>query len=935
MEEVFAETIRLNATADIWLSDATERERDSSAGKNSCFKLKTIQEMGAIRFDATPVKGKKIKSARLLLRVKGKDMLRHIRVSTISQSWREGTARWRYSRGNGATFNHANATDMKPWAFPGSQFCDVVMGNGNTLTTYDELKRITNGWISVDLTPELIYAMVTDSTDGLAIMDGGTILLFNNFVYTSDEKNSEPYIMVEAGGPLKKTPSMPAVTAVPGHKNSSLKTGSILVSINEKPDVFCWNIKLNGKPVERWKIPFPRAVQQTGLEQGHITVRSTKDSISFILRDLIPGKEYELEVVALSRYGVASPAATLRVEASSARKGTPMALPITEAKGPSKPLVLGDELKVWVVPNLVKIDPLTSQSIHNDMSGRGDGNSTNSIWNGKEIGLHGAKGEYVSFQIVVARNDLNKPVDDIKVAPNELRNGSSSIGDSQFELFKNWYSRPGKEDRWYPAFNIPLKSGENFHIPDPKRGLDTQANQTILVDIYIPKSVNHGIYKGSLDVTLDEAKVALPIEIRVYDFSLPDKLGFWCEFNCYYIPRNHLDYHRLAHQNRCVFNPWRYQPLVNGIGNKLTLDWNNYDKQVGPLLSGEAFKGNRRSGVPTPVMYLPFEDNWPVCLTKSTYKYNGPWVSLKGWKENRKGKTYRNAVKQLNEHYLQSDYIGKALSNEYQDGFARAAELFIKHFKTMGWNRTEMQCFYGGKKTHRIDYGSDMWWQTDEPIHWDDWLALQFFDNLWTKTIQGTDADLNMWVARGDISRPKWQGKVMDGVMPVQYGGMGDEPNNTRLQLLKEQTGVRIRDYGGLGYEGMSYSQTISKVLNVYLSGGDAFLPWQTLGNDDSLDKNNTTTLFVPGDRFGLSVVADMRLKAFRSGEQLIEYCVLLANKKKLSRDQIKEFISRFFKVGMKRTDTNPDNADAKQSTTIMAWQISELRKQLAKLIED
>ncbi|MDR4499297.1 MAG: hypothetical protein MRK02_15470 [Candidatus Scalindua sp.] len=175
----------------------------------------------------------------------------------------------------------------------------------------------------------------------------------------------------------------------------------------------------------------------------------------------------------------------------------------------------------------------------------------------------------------------------------------------------------------------------------------------------------------------------------------------------------------------------------------------------------------------------------------------------------------------------------------------------------------------------------------------------------------------------------------MDGVMQVQYGGMGSEPNNTRLQLLKDQTGVMIRDYGGLGYEGMSYSQAISTVLNVYLSGGDAFLPWQTLGNDDSLDKNNTTTLFVPGDRFGLSVVADMRLKAFRAGEQLIEYCVLLANKKKLSREQISEFVSQFFKLHMKRTDINPDNADAKQSPTLMAWQISELRKQLAKIIED
>jgi len=78
-----------------------------------------------------------------------------------------------------------------------------------------------------------------------------------------------------------------------------------------------------------------------------------------------------------------------------------------------------------------------------------------------------------------------------------------------------------------------------------------------------------------------------------------------------------------------------------------------------------------------------------------------------------------------------------------------------------------------------------------------------------------------------------------------------------------------------------------------------------------------------------------MRLKAFRSGEQLIEYCIILANKEKLSREQIKEFVSQFLKIDIKRTDTNPENADAKQSTSLMAWRISELRKQLAELIED
>jgi hypothetical protein len=66
---VASDTIQLKATADIWLSDANPRERHSSAGKYSRFKLKTIQEMAAIRFDTSSIRGRKVKSARLFLKL--------------------------------------------------------------------------------------------------------------------------------------------------------------------------------------------------------------------------------------------------------------------------------------------------------------------------------------------------------------------------------------------------------------------------------------------------------------------------------------------------------------------------------------------------------------------------------------------------------------------------------------------------------------------------------------------------------------------------------------------------------------------------------------------------------------------------------------------------------------------------------------------------
>ena len=81
------ETVRLNATADVWLSGASESECNSSAGRCDRIKIKSIQEMAAIRFDAAPARGREVRKANLFLRRAGPDMLRYIRASTVNQNW--------------------------------------------------------------------------------------------------------------------------------------------------------------------------------------------------------------------------------------------------------------------------------------------------------------------------------------------------------------------------------------------------------------------------------------------------------------------------------------------------------------------------------------------------------------------------------------------------------------------------------------------------------------------------------------------------------------------------------------------------------------------------------------------------------------------------------------------------------------------------------
>jgi len=899
-----AETVRLKATADIWLSDATPEERTSSAGKLPQFKIKSIQEMAAIRFDASPAKGREVLGATLFLRRAGPDHLRYLRVSTVNGDWVEGNSTQPYGPADGATYKLADTATKRPWAWPGSEFCDVIMSSGYTLDTWAERKELPDGWVSVALTPELIYALVAGDTDGLAVMDGGDLAYHNNFIHSVQSGANAPYIEAQLGKPLAEAPAMPVVKAEPAPEHAHLGSGALKLTIQPTKGAVCWKLTLNGKPVERWRVKHPAA----------------NDPTVFHLEDLAPAQKCELEAVAVAPGGAASAPAKLTAVASPALAEPPSLGTLKKPGG--GPTVETSRLVVWAAPGLVKISPEEPKAMFDDMALP----FANAAWDGKTIRLFGARGETVSYQLCIEKGE-GEALTGFKVVPQPLQGpGEAAIGGSAIELFRNWYAR-NKDGKWQPAYCVPLAPGAAFEIPDPQRKLPNQQNQTVYVDLYIPKDAAAGDYKGSVKVEAAGADAAaLPIQLTVFDFVLPDRLSFWPELNGYSIPRDAHAYWRLAHEHRCVANYCTLRPQLKGSGKDIQVDWAGYDEQAGPLLGGEAFKDCRRAGVPPEVMYLGFDDSWPTPLSKKTYNYQGHWP---GRGEDKKW---------INDHYMKAPYIGDALSQDYKDAFHAVERQFIDHFKEKGWNRTEMQCFYGGKNTHRIDWGVNMWWTTDEPYHWDDWLALQFFCRHWTQG-RGT-ADRKLWAARGDISRPNWQGRVMDGVLDCVYiGGFNDANAYRRCRILHHDTDLEIRTYGGANRDSESNTCSVVMLLNMWTNGANAHLPWQTIGNDRALDNQDSgigggNALIVPGDRLGHTVLADLRLKAFRDGQQLIEYLVELGKRRRLTREQLKAMVYGAVAIETGRVaGAGADNADALTFSTLKAWQIAELRRKLAELI--
>lgn len=900
------ETVRLKATADIWLSDANREERISSAGKHPRFKIKSIQEMAAVRFDASPAGGREVRKAALFLHPAGNVQLHYLRVSTVNQDWKEGGTTAQYGPASGATYMYADAGSKKPWAWEGSCFADVIMTSGFSIAHWAAIENEPGGWVSVKLTPELIYAMVAGDTDGLAVMDGGTIGLHNNFIHSRESGRFAPYIEVELGGRLDAVPAPPRVRVEPCPERAHTGLGALKVIIESGANVFCWRLSLDGEPVPRWRVNHPEPEGPT----------------SIYLEDLDPQRQYALKVTAVSPGGRASDPDEVAAVSSPALSQDVSLQPFdAPAGGPVPPS--GRGMNVWALPGLVKVGPESCEAMYGDMGGEGDYRRANAVWDGGKVVLFGARGEYVSFQLCIENNG-DGPLSGIRVLPGQLEGPGGVIGGPEIELFKNWYAR-NRDNQWQPAYCIPVEHGSRMSIPDPDREIAGQRNQTIYVDVYIPQDAVPGIYEGRVDVEADGAgKVSLPVELEVFGFVLPDRLSFIPELNAYHMPAGSHDYYRLAHQHRCVCNFYLWKPQLNGSGGNIRVDWTRYDEQAGPLLSGEAFKDNRRNGQPVEVMYLPYSDSWPTPLSKETYDYRGYWPG--------RGDDNRHIVEQM----LKAPYIGDALSRAYKDAFVAVERQFIRHFREKGWDQTEMQCFFGGKNTHRTQYGSNMWWTTDEPYHWEDWLALQFFNKLWTEG-RG-DGNPEQWVGRADISRPQWMGTVLNGYVKPVYFGTGAFMQYRRCRIIKQRTGIDLRAYGSTNPDNLSNTRTVVALMNVWLNDGNAFLPWQTLGNDRALDVNDRATsgnaILVPGKRFGLTVVGDMRLKACRDGQQVCEYFSILADRYGLQREQVKAMVFRAvqFSVGT-RAGVGADNADALEVSGLKAWQIGGLRRALAELI--
>ena len=443
------------------------------------------------------------------------------------------------------------------------------------------------------------------------------------------------------------------------------------------------------------------------------------------------------------------------------------------------------------------------------------------------------------------------------------------------------YSVRGAADAWYPDALVPCR--EPLAIPNIDNRIPGQRVQSFYVDIWVPHDTPPGEYSGQLTVACRGAEdLTVPVNLTVGSFMLPDTLSFICDMNGYGYPDfkswdGALALHRLAHRNRLNVDMVPYshsgnwtvpqtalQVMGKGDATRVT-SFDDFDRYFGPLLSGKAFAGNPRAGVPIPAMYLPLYENWP-CLLKDGFTFD---------------------------QSAQHADITQDFSDEYKQGYLSVCRQVADHLKKRGYDRTEFQVFLNDKYPYAPDI---TFWLLDEPMFRDDYMVLSMFSKLAREGFK--DAAPVQVDFRVDCSRVEEVHGMFTNV-DLFVGANGNAREYRKL--LEDQAAAYIPKpgngsrktwvYGGTSKPSEACTADRSWAIEAYLAGYDGIVPWLAYGGDDAWDSAEAAenAIFYPAakrwDEDGC--YGSLRMKAFRDGQQDVEYMNLLCQKTGLARSDL------------------------------------------------
>ncbi len=306
-------------------------------------------------------------------------------------------------------------------------------------------------------------------------------------------------------------------------------------------------------------------------------------------------------------------------------------------------------------------------------------------------------------------------------------------------------------------------------------------------------------------------------------------------------------------------------------------DWTAWDAHFGPLVSGEAFADLPRAGVPVPHLYLNFHENWPSPM--EAYRWNN-------YPRPATTEEYRALITR---HAFEAGPIEEGFPADYQARYMAVLSDFAEHFRGRGWLGTRYMVYFNNKHYYKdpAQGGRGVsWWLLDEPNYRDDFRALSFFGDLTRRALAGyPDVPI---IFRTDISYSDFMRDLLTGQVDVNCTSKRLFTRNRLLTSNRTRYGREFWHYASPNHPRDSNVAMRAWCWRVWLAGGDGIVPWNTLATGNAWMRAEQLTVFYPGSKFGkLDPMASLRLKAFRRGQQDIEYLVLLAQAEGWDRDAV------------------------------------------------
>lgn len=371
----------------------------------------------------------------------------------------------------------------------------------------------------------------------------------------------------------------------------------------------------------------------------------------------------------------------------------------------------------------------------------------NWVFDGKVVNLTAARGQYVSFQVVIGRTG-DETLDDVVVEMPAFKRAEHALS-TEPELFLEWcvqvtnrtsqYPKWSTGTGWYPDALIPLdkiqmdlsKQHEMvsyaLRLPDFRNRIEGQRFMMIWVDQFVPaerEAAAPGLYKTEVRVRVDGESRTIPVELNVWDFTLPQENGPAAGFQQEGFLAHSEDKIGIAVQQHCkrhrvvLIDPNIRPKMEITPQGKVEIDWTSYDAKVKKYLTGEVF--TKAYGYSGPSYGEPVE--WFLM----PFNVAGRWGS-RGWpdigpaeteREPEKQAVYIDAIKQVRQHVLEMadpkktrlvvylNGLDESYFPEAWDRMVHYGKLFKEHFPEVGFR---VDGGYSAEAMEVIHKGVNLW----------------------------------------------------------------------------------------------------------------------------------------------------------------------------------------------------------------------------------